>query len=182
MAWGKRLVTESPATDATSQNRGIVCFEDQKIRISLWFILIFFALHFWGENGEWGGKLRAHSLRENTTKESSGWRFEPRTCYWGPSHMVPSVLIIGPINKIPTTCHQQLYSALIRHLLCWMIRDQIEHVCSAVRLSYIRNPQGAVICSWLSKVLHSAHEWWLEQDSGTVEDISETQGQVQMLR
>lgn len=111
MVRGKRLmvtVPESPATDAQSQNRVIVCFvtaEDQKIRISLWFITIFFALHFWGESGKWGGKLQAPSLRENTTKEGSGLRFEPRTCYWGllgshPSLVVPLVLIMGLVQEI----------------------------------------------------------------------------------
>lgn len=140
---------------------------------------------FLGKGRMWR-QIQAHRLGENSTKEGLGLRFEPRTYYRvilvsNPAHLVPLVFGFGPINKISPTCHQQLYSALIRHLLRWMIRDEIEHICSAVRLPQIRNPQGAVICSRLSKVFHPAHERWIGQDSSTVENVSETQEQIQML-
>ena len=72
------------------------------------------------------------------------------------------------------TCHQQLYTNLLWHLLCRVARDEVEHIRSAVRLSHIRNPKRAVFTSWLSQVLNPVHVGWILQDTGAVEDISET--------
>ena len=46
-----------------------------------------------------------------------------------------------------------------------MVGDKIEDVCPAIRPPQIRDPQGAVPCSFLPQVLHSALGGWLREDT-----------------
>lgn len=77
-----------------------------------------------------------------------------------------------------STCYQQLHSTLLRHLLRWMVGDDIEHICSTVWLSHVRNLERAVLGPWNSQILHPVAVGWVQEDTITVEDVSEGQRDV----
>lgn len=87
------------------------------------------------------------------------------------------LIMVSGEQHIPT-CHQELYAALLRHLLCRVADDEVKHVCSAVRRSQIGDPQGAVFCPWVSQVLHPILVGWIWGDAGAVEDVSEMDRQT----
>lgn len=69
------------------------------------------------------------------------------------------------------TCHQELNPPLCWHLLSGVVGDQVEHVGSAVGLSEVRHPQGAVLCAWFSQVLHPVLIGWIWEDASAVEHV-----------
>lgn len=72
------------------------------------------------------------------------------------------------------TCHQKLDASLLRHLLCWMVSDEIKHVGSTVRLSQVTNPQRTIFCSQLPQVLDSVLVGWIWENTSAVEHIADT--------